>query len=303
MSEGRSTSGFVSPFQRGEAGGFVAEPRAFGPGAPRPDAQRELEAGGVVVLPDLKFDLGAADPGRLADSAAGRAKNVSFNPVTGALKGAAGDTAGQAWLLEVLAAYAGWASGLLWEQLPAYAPHLTLGKTSFRPRPADAPVSPRKDDRRLHVDAFPSQPVQGRRILRVFRNINPWDEDRVWQVGEGFADHAARFLPRARPPATPGWLLQAAGLTKGRRTAYDALMLALHDAAKADDAYQADAPRRILSFRPGETWLVCSDAVPHAALSGRFALEQTFLLPVAAMADPDGSPLRILERMTGRRLA
>jgi hypothetical protein len=79
-------------------------------------------------------------------------------------------------------------------------------------------------------------------------------------------------------------------------------MLALHDAAKADDAYQADAPRQTLSFPTGMTWMVFTDAVPHAALSGSFALEQTFILPVDAMLDPDASPLRTLERMTGRRL-
>ena len=36
-----------------------------------------------------------------------------------------------------------------------------------------APVSWRKDDSRLHVDAFPSRPNRGERILRVFCNVNP----------------------------------------------------------------------------------------------------------------------------------
>ena len=37
-------------------------------------------------------------------------------------------------------------------------------------------------------------------------------------------------------------------------------------------------------------------------MSGQFQLEQTFLLPVAAMLDEMRSPLRILERLKGRRL-
>jgi hypothetical protein len=41
----------------------------------------------------------------------------------------------------------------------------------------------------------------------------------------------------------------------------------------------------------------------HAALSGHCALEQTFHLPVDAMADPAKAPLRVLERLTGRALA
>jgi hypothetical protein len=279
----------------------MRSPHRRGAGAESAE-QLRLEHGEVVVLPGLGFEFRCPDPDRFTGAARSGTKNISFNPVTGVLKGADGDEADQDWLSSALSAYAGWTLNLIMERLPAYAPHLAVGKTSFRPRPAEAAVSPRKDDRRLHVDAFPSQPVQGRRILRVFHNVNPWGENRMWQVGESFADHAARFLPRARPPATPAWLLKAAGLTKGRRTAYDALMLALHDAAKADDAYQADAPRRTLAFEPGATWLVFTDSAPHAALSGRFALEQTFLLPVEAMAEPEASPLRILERMTGRRL-
>jgi hypothetical protein len=37
-------------------------------------------------------------------------------------------------------------------------------------------------------------------------------------------------------------------------------------------------------------------------MSGQFMLEQTFHLPLAAMADPAKSPLRVLERVVGRRL-
>jgi hypothetical protein len=165
-------------------------------------------------------------------------------------------------------------------------------------------MSWRKDDRRMHVDAFPSQPVQGRRILRVFRNVNPEGEPRVWHVGEPFEAYARRFLPATRR-AAPGAavLLQALKVTKGRRTAYDDLMLQLHDAAKASDAYQANGPRRVGRFAPGATWITFTDATVHAALCGRYAFEQTFFLPVADMADPAKSPLRILERLSGRALA
>jgi hypothetical protein len=38
-------------------------------------------------------------------------------------------------------------------------------------------------------------------------------------------------------------------------------------------------------------------------MSGQFMREQTLCLPVAAMYDPASSPLRILERPTGRTLA
>ena len=150
------------------------------PSGPRAASlQSRLEAGEVVRLPGLAFGLGAADPARFAAAGDGRAKHVSFNPLTGALKGAAGDEATQAWLAGVLEAYAAWALDVVREALPAYAPRPAVGRSSLRLRPADQPIQGRKDDRRLHVDAFPSQPVQGRRILRVFRNVNPSGEERV----------------------------------------------------------------------------------------------------------------------------
>jgi hypothetical protein len=96
--------------------------------------------------------------------------------------------------------------------------------------------------------------------------------------------------------------LQALGLTKGRRTAYDHAMLALHDLAKLDDAYQHAAPWRDAAYPSGASWVVFTDAALHAAMGGQHALEQTFLLPVEAMADPDRSPLRTLERLMGKRL-
>jgi hypothetical protein len=79
-------------------------------------------------------------------------------------------------------------------------------------------------------------------------------------------------------------------------------MLQLHDAAKADDVWQRTTPATPLAFPPGSTWVVFTDGVLHAALQGRHAFEQTYLLPVDAMDRPEGSPLRILETLTGSPL-
>ncbi len=175
---------------------------------------------------------------------------------------------------------------------------------SARSRSPAAPASPRHDDRLLHVDAFPTRPLHGRRILRLFSNIAPDGAVRSWRVGEPFPVFARKFLPRTKAPL-PGsaWLLHRLGLTKDRRSAYDQIMLRLHDAGKQDSAYQAEGPRADIGFAPGTTWLCFTDQVLHAALAGHCALEQTFHLPVQAMADPAQSPLRVLERLAGRQLA
>ena len=81
------------------------------------------------------------------------------------------------------------------------------------------------------------------------------------------------------------------------------MMLSLHDTAKLDADYQAHGPHTKLDFPPGCCWLVYTDQVLHAALSGHGALEQTFYLPVEAMARPETAPLRVLEEIKGWKLA
>jgi hypothetical protein len=164
------------------------------------------------------------------------------------------------------------------------------------------------DDRLLHVDAFPSRPMRdGRRILRFFCNVAPMDYgkggERHWHVGQPFEDFARAFLARAKTH-TPGkaWLWDKLGVTHGKRSAYDEMMLSLHNAAKRDDNFQATSPQRDVRFPPGSCWLVYTDQVLHAALGGEFALEQTFHFDAARMGDPMRAPIRVLEKVTGRSL-
>jgi hypothetical protein len=56
-----------------------------------------------------------------------------------------------------------------------------------------------------------------------------------------------------------------------------------------------------VAFAPGTTWVVFSDQVLHAVMSGQFMMEQTFWLPRRPAAART-LPLRVLEQMTGRRL-
>ena len=262
-----------------------------------------LETEGLVVLDGRAFSLAPAEADLLDPSHGdGRAKNISLGP--GGVRGAAEGDPARDRLHALMARYRDWSRDTVCELAPRYRPWLEIGRTSFRTREvAEGAASPRKDDRRLHVDAFASQPTQGRRILRVFVNINPHGVARVWRVGENFEAHARRFSSSARGLA-PGeaWMLKALGVTKSRRTPYDQLMLQLHDRAKLDAAYQSSAPAREVAFPPGAAWIVYTDSVVHAAITGRFALEQTFYLPLEAMAAPAAAPARVLERVTGRPL-
>jgi hypothetical protein len=254
-----------------------------------------LEAGRVVVLPDLAFPMQADEATLMTpDLPEGRRKNISFDAVAGRVSGSpvhAEQTA------RTLRRFAADADRLLRSLLVPYANSLSLGRTSFRPAEiAGRTYSPGHDDRRLHVDAFPSQPLRGQRILRLFSNVSPAGRPREWRVGERFEDVAARFL-RALPPPSPtrARLCALLGLTRGVRSP--------HDRMKLDPAYQGEAAFVPWRFDPGTTWLCFTDQVPHAAVSGHLTLEQTFYLLIQAMVDPGRSPLRVLERQTGRVLA
>jgi len=265
-------------------------------------AVRGIEDGGVLVLPNVRFALSERERRFLSPQwSDGRAKNVSLDGVQ--LKGARGAAGDLSELAAMVARFATNAAELVVTLFPRYAPYVQRARTSFRPQPAvGRRVSWRKDDSRLHVDAFPSRPNHGERILRVFSNVSP-AEDRVWRVGEPFETVARTFLPRIREPL-PGSsaILAALRVTKRPRSAYDHLMLKLHDRAKEDLAYQRDCAQQVVHFAPGTTWLCFSDQVMHAAVSGQYMLEQTINLPVSALYDPSRSPLAILERLTGRTL-
>jgi hypothetical protein len=234
----------------------------------------------------------------------GTAKNASFDPRTAKLSGTSLDAAGSARLAGLMRRFSDLSESLVAGLFPSYAPRLMRARASFRPAEiAGRESSWRKDDTRLHVDSFPATPTGGRRILRVFTNVNPDGRPRVWRVGDAFDAVASRFAARLRVPLPgSGRVLAWLGITKSPRTAYDALMLQLHDRMKEDADFQAHSPQAEVAFAAGTTWLCFTDEVSHAAMSGQYQLEQTFLLAVDAMQSPERSPLRILERVKGRKL-
>jgi hypothetical protein len=265
------------------------------------DCTAELEEGAVLFLPELAFDVRWDEKPHFSPSIAA-AKNVSFDPSTGRLGGAAVSNTES--LSAMLQRFSAAAVSLADALFPAYSGRLQRARASFRPAEiAGRQTTWRHDDTRLHIDSFPATPVQGRRILRVFTNVNPEGRSRSWRIGEPFEEVARRFGGRLRMPLPfSGELLKVVGITKSRRSAYDALMLQLHDRMKADVEYQTKAPQTAVDFPAGSTWIAFTDRVSHAAMAGQYQLEQTFLLPVSAMLQPERSPLRILEHIKKRAL-
>jgi hypothetical protein len=271
-------------------------------GALKAHAVAGLERGAVLFFPNLAFALSDAEKLFLdAGISDGRSKNISLDHTTGKLQSSSltGEKAQR--LVAMIERFGSQAATLVHDLLPYR--NVERARTSFRPvQVKDRHYSKISDDRLLHIDAFPSRPMRGRRILRFFANVAP-DTPRRWHVGQPFEDFARSFLPRVGPHL-PGksWLLDRLGVTRGRRSQYDELMLSLHDAAKLDAAFQQNSPHQAVAFPPGCCWLVFTDQVLHAALGGEFALEQTFHLDVSEMAEPDRAPIKVLERLSGRSL-
>ncbi len=263
-----------------------------------------VEAGKVLYFPQLAFQLSSEEVALLRpDLLAEGVRNISLDS-SGKLKGVAGDEAVQARTQALVGRFAAQAAGLVHSLFPAYKGHLRAAPTSLRPvQVSTRNQSWRADDRRLHVDAFPSRPNRGERILRVFSNLNPHGEPRQWRVGEPLEDVVQRFGP-GLPAYSPlkARLLRALRVTKSLRSEYDHMMLQLHDAMKRDERYQKESPQEAMAFPAGSTWICFSDQTVHAAMGGQHMIEQTFHLPVDRQYNPQASPLAILTRFAGHPL-
>ena len=275
------------------------------PPAPVGHAIEALERGDVIVLPNLAFRVEPAENVVFTPSILGSSKNASYDPETQRLGGTSATGQDAKTLRRFIHRFSESAASLVAGLLPAYRDRIVRRRASFRPAEiAGRETTWRKDDTRLHVDAFPATPSAGRRILRVFSNVNPEGRPRAWRLGDDFEAVARRFAPQLRVPLPgAGHLLALLRITKSPRSAYDALMLQLHDCMKGDDEFQRQSPQSRIDLEAGSTWLAFTDHVSHAAMSGQYQLEQTFLLPVDAMLEPARSPLRVLERIKHRTLA
>ena len=263
-----------------------------------------LEAGKVLYFPRLAFELLDGEDALLTPALLSPdVRNISLD-ANGQIKGVVGGADVQRAAAAMVGRFRAQAQQLVQGLRPHYTEALRYAPTSYRPAQVESRVqSWRADDRRMHVDSFPSRPNYGERILRVFTNANPHGKPRVWRVGEPFEDVARRFLPRAKPYSR--WqakVLHKLRVTKSLRSEYDHLMLQLHDGMKSDLDYQKNAPQQSVAFPPGSVWVCFSDQTSHAVESGQYMLEQTLHLPPARQYNPDASPLAILRRLTGRAL-
>lgn len=273
-----------------------------------------LERGEVIHYPVCPFAVPEGDDRNfLLDQRLGsRAhKNVSYDPHTGSAAGFLTRSAEQAERLRgLLADFSRNATVWLAAALPAYAASWQLDRVSYRPdEEATRRLRWTARNDLLHVDAFPSRPTNGWRILRLFVNVNP-TEPRVWVTSEPFPRLFARYGAEAGLPGGPKTVGLVGRLGEGvigvfrpgrrRRSEYDAFMLRFHNHLKQHEEFQEHCPKRFWNFQPGSAWLAFTDTASHAVLRGRYALEHSYFVSPDTLALPGEAPAAVLERACGR---
>lgn len=304
----------------------VSEYAAGAPGVSALDDARRrwyaerLEEGHILLVERAPFALpDAAERAALAgvrQASAAYHKNISYRPGEDRVKGIAGGGGDERVVHKALRQYSQNATRLLTELFPFYAAQWTLDFASFRSiEERGRQLSMRARNDLLHVDAFPTRPTNGSRILRVFTNVNE-AASRFWITTDTFDVLAPRLAmeaglggiaARARSPwrrmgTAIARLAHRLGLAGVERSPYDRFMLGFHHFLKANTAFQTGCPKHRWEFPPGSTWIVLTDMVPHAVESGQFALEQTVIVSREALVRPDVSPIAVLEHLCGRPL-
>jgi hypothetical protein len=268
-----------------------------------PSDEERLESGEVLFHPVAPFALPNEDDRAFLfeQRLRGRAhKHITWNPHTGESAGfasAGGDQAER--LSRVLADFSRGVAAWLAEALPRYRGACEPDRASFRPEEeATRRLRPNARNDLLHVDAFPTRPARGRRILRVYANLNP-HEPRVWVTSEPLPRLLERFAGRIERrrgfwrqlgSSVVDWLRPAGE----RRLPTDVFMQQLHDYLKRSVKFQGRGLKRLWKFPPGSAWLAMTDGCCHAELRGRFALEHSFVIAPQALIRPDLAPAALI---------
>lgn len=265
-----------------------------------------LERPELVALPGCPFSLPSRDDLTFLTqqrTAKYRHKDIYFNPNDGQIQGCREkDVTRRDRVRRILSSFSDSVDSWLRNALPAYASGLVKDRATLRTREEATRalrVTARND--LLHIDNFPTRPTYGRRILRVFVNIHP-TENQVWAVSEDFRQLLKRYSEVHKVPirTMTEWLAPATsmlsifGRRRDTRSAYDAWMLRLHHFLKQDLAFQSLAARKVINFAPSATWLLFSDGLAHAHLRGRFVLEHSFFVDSKCLVAAAESPIAIL---------
>jgi hypothetical protein len=288
------------------------------------DLSDALERGAIVYFPRSPVPLPSDDdlsfcreqlPGLL------KLKNISYHPETGRVHGLDTDNQAVAQGVHVILATM---NNDIADFLSRTAPSLTkdsiVGTCSFRPiQEKGRNLKPHASNELVHIDAGAYGATNGGRILRFFINVNP-DEDRVWATKGTFPELFGRYgaTAKIRPEhVTENYLhkrpwdhlrtglvngLASVGLPMAKvldSSPYDRVMRKFHNFMKDTPSFQEDSVgHEELRFPPYSAWMVFTDMVSHAAVSGQFCFVQTSIVQLSNCRMPALAPYNILREST-----
>jgi hypothetical protein len=277
-----------------------------------------LEAGQVVYFPKCPIKLPDDDDLawlRTDLETKLKAKNLSYHPESDSVPRFEADAATKTRVTTLLRDHGKRVADFWRRAVPDYIPGCTFGTTSFRPvEEKGRDLNPRSSNEFVHIDAGAYGATNGSRILRFFVNVHP-ERDRVWGTKGSFEELMRRHSPlwdaaragRPRVPVTKGPLDRAfSGLIAGASklyplfqvidsSPYDRSMRRIHNYMKETPAFQEDqSDYREIRFPPGSAWMVFTDGISHAALTGQYAFISTALIPLENCRRFERTPFGIL---------
>ena len=276
-----------------------------------------LERGSIAYFPESPVSLPAADdleffreqlPSRL------KSKNISLHPEDGRTRGLDSDDADmRERVTRVLKTVSDDIAAFLSRSAPRLTKNWTVGTCSFRPlQERGRDLSAHASNELIHVDAGAYGATHGDRILRFFINVNPVEE-RVWatkgRFPELFAEHAGRVgldqvgsgqLDKGPMDHFRSGLVNLAArgmpvLKVLDSSPYDRAMRKFHNYMKDTPAFQQQQQgHEEFRFPPFSAWMVYTDMVSHACLSGQFAFVHTSLVRLENCHLPELAPINIM---------
>lgn len=285
--------------------------------APAGTVGEALESGHVVYFPQCPVALPDADeletlrrelPKQL------KLKNISYHPEAGTVRGLDKDSAVRALVQRVLVNHSDRVTAFLRATLPGLFDNALVGTCSFRPmEERGRDLKPHASNELIHIDAGAYGATNGDRILRFFVNVNT-TEDRVWASRGAFPDLLQRYAAAAGIDGVNAGNLRKGALGHLRSgllhgidrlgapvsraldsSPYDRAMRRFHNFMKDTPSFQSDPEGRVeMRFPPLSAWMVFTDMVSHACLSGQHCLNYTALVPLADCRHPERAPFNLL---------
>jgi hypothetical protein len=270
----------------------------------------QLEAGDIIFFPETPISIPTNDLAfLLGHQQVGGAyhKNIAYRPLTDRITGFDAQAPANADRLRgIMRRYSHDVVTFLRGFLAPYQARWKVDYASYRPEEEEGrDLTLRKRNDLLHTDAFPTRPTHGDRILRFFNNINP-QKTRNWITTETFdvllekmrtgklSGGSAVPMPSSMEISKMKQVLASLGIGGlapwVKRSPYDEFMMRFHNFLKENADFQQNCPKQHWEFPPGSSWMVYTDMVSHAVLSGQFALEQTLIVSREAMVAPHKSP-------------